>query len=73
VTVIDIEARQYARMEIGGLFVMFDKGPPPDLPCDLEERKDSRGDGEALKVRISCSGILMEKSSFFFSSMAVDA
>ena len=28
--------------------------------------------GEALKLRISCSGILMAKSSFFFSSMAAE-
>jgi hypothetical protein len=33
VTVIDIEARQYAKIEIGGLFVMFERGEVP-----LEDR-----------------------------------
>jgi hypothetical protein len=44
VTVIDIEAKQYARIEIGGLFVMLERGAamPPFLPePDLEERKGS--------------------------------
>jgi hypothetical protein len=66
VTVIDIEAKQYARIEIGGLFVIFEtgKGSPPALPDpDCEERKGSRpdeGDDRPLKFRISCcSGILM--------------
>jgi len=65
VTVIEIEAKQYARIETGGLFVIFDKGTidPPDLELDLEEegRKGSRceGDDRPLKFRNSISGILM--------------
>jgi hypothetical protein len=64
VTVIDIEAKQYAKIEIGGLFVIFERGRemPPDLPMVLDEaRKGSRCEGEdrPLKFRISTSGILM--------------
>jgi hypothetical protein len=66
VTVIEIEAKQYARIEMGGLLVIFERGPgiPPALVGpDFEERKESLeddGDDRALKLRISCdSGILM--------------
>jgi hypothetical protein len=64
VTVIDIEAKQYAKIEIGGLFVIFESGSgkPPDFPLGLlEARKGSRSKGEdrPLKFRISISGILM--------------
>jgi hypothetical protein len=45
VTVIDIEARQYAKMEIGGLFVMFARGEgaPFDRPFGLD-KNDSRAE-----------------------------
>ena len=42
--VIDMEARQYAKIDMGGLFVMFESGTrlPPALPDpDFEERKGS--------------------------------
>jgi hypothetical protein len=65
VTVIEIEAKQYARIEIGGLLVILERGTgiPPALDPDFEERKESReddGEDRSLKLRISCdSGILM--------------
>lgn len=65
VTVIDIEAKQYARIEIGGLFVIFERreGPPALPGPDFDDRKESReeeGDDRSLKLRISCdSGTLM--------------
>jgi len=62
-TVIEIDARQYARIEIGGLFVIFETGKGITL-LGLPGRKGSRcepGDECPLKLRISCgSGILME-------------
>jgi len=62
VTVIEIEAKQYAKIDMGGLFVIFEKWkpPPPDLALD-PDRKGSRAEGEdrPLKFRISISGILM--------------
>ena len=67
-TVIDIEARQYDRMESPGLFVMLEGNEmaPPDLLAvrgDLGTMNGSRcDDGEELKFRIS-------RSSFFLSSM----
>jgi len=65
VIVIDIEAAQYAKIEIGGLFVIFDRPRrwwTLDLVVLLEPlRKGSRcvGDARPLKLRISISGILM--------------
>jgi hypothetical protein len=59
VTVIDIDARQYAKMEIGGLFVMLEiaaGGAMPLLDPDLEERKGSLADGDDRPLN---SGILM--------------
>ncbi len=64
VTVIEIEAKQYARIEIGGLFVMLEStlgaADFEGLELDLA-RKGSRceGDDRPLKLRISTSGILM--------------
>jgi hypothetical protein len=59
-----MEAKQYAKMDIGGLFVIFEGNMPPVLPLleDFEERKESReddGDDRPLKFLISSSGILM--------------
>ena len=63
VTVIEIDAKQYARIEIGGLFVIFERcgcGIEPVLGLELEARKGSRlGEERPLKFRISTSGILM--------------
>ena len=64
ITVIDIEAKQYAMIESPGLFVMLE-GNAMELVAlgDLGTMKGSRwDDGEALKFRISIS-------SFFLSSM----
>jgi hypothetical protein len=70
VTVIDIDAIQYARIEIGGLFVILETGrgnTAPLLDAAFAGRKGSRWP----KSRISCdsAGILTVKSSFFLSSM----
>jgi hypothetical protein len=50
VTVIDIDAKQYAKIEIGGLFVMLEiaagGATPPLLDPDFEERKESLEDGD---------------------------
>lgn len=72
VTVIDIEAKQYATMENPGLFVMLDTGigMAPALPePGFDERNSDAGEERSLKFRISTSGILLEYSSFFLSSM----
>jgi hypothetical protein len=72
VTVIDIDAKQYARIEIGGLFVIFERGAGVEaLEFDLDARNGSLGEGDdrPFKLRISISGILMLYSSFFLSSM----
>jgi hypothetical protein len=47
VTVIDIDAKQYARIEIGGLFVIFETGiiPPALFEFDLE-MNESLEDGD---------------------------
>jgi hypothetical protein len=58
VTVIDIDARQYAKIEIGGLFVMLEiaaGGAMPLLDPDFEE-KGSLADGDDRPLN---SGILM--------------
>jgi hypothetical protein len=58
-----MEAKQYAKIDIPGLFVIFEGiGITLLLDDDLEERKDSRadaGDDRPLKFRFSRSGILM--------------
>jgi hypothetical protein len=64
VTVIDIEAAQYAKMEMGGLFVIFARPRwwwALDLVLFVLPRKESRcvGDARPLKLRISISGILI--------------
>jgi hypothetical protein len=64
VTVIDIDAKQYARIEMGGLFVMFETGiiPPafPEFGLEMNGSRCEEGDDRPLKLRISCcSGILM--------------
>jgi len=44
-TVMEIDAIQYAMIEIGGLFVIFDTGrgnAPPLVDGDFEPRKGSR-------------------------------
>tara|TARA_R110002060_G_scaffold39912_7_gene51126 strand:+ start:2158 stop:2367 length:210 start_codon:yes stop_codon:yes gene_type:complete len=59
VTVIDIEARQYARIERGGLFVMLDRGAAGGFLGDLVGMmKGSLAEGEFRPLK-SLSGILM--------------
>lgn len=59
-----MEPKQYAKIDSGGLFVIFEGKMPPVLPLleDLEENEVSRdddGDDRPLKFLISSSGILM--------------
>ena len=70
VTVIEMEAKQYAKIDMPGLFVMFDgKKPPLLLGLDLLEvdlaRKGSLGPSRSLGTCISTSPL----SSLFLSSM----
>jgi len=64
-TVMDMEARQYARIESPGLFVMLEGNEmaPPDLLAargDLGTMNGSRcDDGDELKFRISISSFLL--------------
>jgi hypothetical protein len=65
VTVIEIDAKQYAKMEMGGLFVMFETGIIGlDLfEFDLDKKGSRCEDGDrSPKLRIS-----MEPSSLFLS------
>jgi hypothetical protein len=41
---MEIEAKQYAKMEIGGLFVIFEKGEAPlaDRELDWADKNGSR-------------------------------
>ena len=42
VTVIEIDAKQYAKMEMGGLFVMFERGLGVEaFELDLDPRNGS--------------------------------
>jgi hypothetical protein len=39
---MEIEAKQYAKMEIGGLFVIFEKGEAPLADLDWADKNGSR-------------------------------
>lgn len=57
-TVIEIDARQYARMESAGLLAIEDTGRDNLLEFDLP-KKGVLGDERSLKVRISVSSDIL--------------
>lgn len=67
-TVILMDDKQYARIEIGGFSVNCDMDLTPKMGA---ERCDSAGDARALLRRRSGSGMSTVKSSLFLSSMIV--